>query len=82
MEQCALKKVSESTALVTVANHNSHRQPNKPTTTRNKYMLPAPSAGKRVQTSHIWFYFRLVEKKVARDFLAKHKTWNAKPKQS
>ena len=38
--------------VITLANHNTHKQSNEPLRTRSKYMQPVPSAGKLVQTSH------------------------------
>ena len=45
-----------NTKVITLlTNHNRRRQSNEPFRTRSKYMQLAPSAGKRVQTSHDWF---------------------------
>ena len=45
------------TEVITSANHNKHKLPNKPIRTRSKHMYPGPSAGKRVRASHDWFEF-------------------------
>ena len=59
---CSLERFSvecrkTKTKVITLTNHNSGKQSNKPIRTRSKYMKPAPSAGKRVQASHDWFWF-------------------------
>ena len=73
---CSLERFSfgcrkTKTKVITLTNHNSRKQSNEPIRARSKYMLPVPSAGKRVRVSHdwFWFYFWLVEK-VARDFFS------------
>ena len=45
------------TKLITLTNHNSRKQSNEPIRAQSKYMSPAPSAGKRVQVNHDWFWF-------------------------
>ena len=69
LERISIECPKTNTKVINAANHNKHELPDEPVRTRSKYMLPAPSAGKRVRASPNWFkyYFRLVEK-VARDF--------------
>ena len=43
------------TKVVILTNHNTRRQSNEPIRTRRKFMLSAPSAGKRMRASHVWF---------------------------
>ena len=45
------------TKVITLANHNRHKQHNEPIRAQRKYMQPASSAGKRVRASHDWFWF-------------------------
>ena len=45
------------TKVITLTNHNSHKQSNQPIRARSKYMSPVPSAGKRARVSHDWFWF-------------------------
>ena len=51
------------TKVITLANYNGRKQHKEPIRTRRKYMLPAPSAGKRALPSHDW---HLIGKNVAR----------------
>ena len=45
------------TKVISLTNHNSRKQSNEPIGARSKYMSPVPSAGKRVQVGHDWFWF-------------------------
>ena len=57
IERFSIECRKTKTKVVAVTNHNSHKQCNGPIRGRSKYMSPVPSAGKRVQVNHDWFWF-------------------------
>ena len=53
------------------ANHKGHRQSNEPMKTPSNYMKLTQSAGKRMASSHDWFWFHFwLDEKVERVFLS------------
>ena len=61
------------TKVITPANHNTHKLPNKPIRTRSKYIQPAPSAGKCVLVSRDWFESRKIGRERGASFLTNHR---------
>ena len=49
LERLSFECRKTKTKVITLNNHNSHKQSNEPIRARSKYMSPAPSAGKRVR---------------------------------
>ena len=56
IERFSLDCSKTKTKVITLDNHNRRRQSSEPIGTQNKYISPAPSAGKRVPVSHNWFW--------------------------
>ena len=52
LERFSIKRRKTKTKVITLTNHNSHKQCNEPIRTRSKYMSPVPSAGKRMRVNH------------------------------
>jgi len=63
------------TKVITLVNHKFHRQSSEPIKTQSKNMWQTQSAGKRVRTSHDWFWFYFwLDDKVARVFFKANRT--------
>ena len=57
LERFSFECRKTETKVITMTNHNSRKQSNKPIRARSKYMLPVLSAGKRVRVNCDWFWF-------------------------
>ena len=56
MAQFSIECHTTKAKVITLANHRGRRQQSGPIETSSKYMQFTQSAGKRVQTSHEWFW--------------------------